>query len=154
VVKCQSIVVATAVRRFTQAVTARSSATRSGMRRRRRDHMHEVVEHQQETLVADDGLQSLDQRPVACFANDERLDDGGSQQRGTANRGERNDCDAIGEVIRHLGYRTQREAGLAHATGTGQRQQRDRVIEQEGPRRCDLVLAADKASAGDRKQRS
>jgi hypothetical protein len=46
------------------------------------------------------------------------------------------------------------EARLADPTRSGQGQERDRVIEQEAPRRRDLVLAADKASAWDGKQRS
>jgi hypothetical protein len=95
------------------------------------DDLLEVVEQEQEALVAQDRLQSLDQRRVTRLAHGERLDDGGSHQHRIADRGERNDRDTIGEVICHRGCRTQREPGLADAAGTAQGHQRHVLTKEQ-----------------------
>ena len=113
-------------RLVTSTVTSGQAPSRSATSGAASIDLLEVVEHQQETLVAQHGLQPLDQGLVARFPHAERRDDGGRHQTRVADRGERDDGDAVGEVLRHRRRRTQREPGLAHPARTGQGQQTER----------------------------
>jgi hypothetical protein len=64
-------------------------------------------------------------------------------QRGQIKKGR-----PISKVRSHLMHNRQRQAGLTHPAGAGQRQERDGLVEQEGSRESNLDLPTDERSAG------
>ena len=85
--------------------------------------------------------------PVSGTSN--ATGDRGQHQGGISERRQIDEDHAIGERVRHVVRDGQRQAGLADAAGTGQGQQRDRLVEQQGARRGDLTLPPDEAGARD-----
>ena len=79
----------------------------------------------------------------------ERRGDRGGHQRRIGQRRQIDPDHAVGEVRGHVAGDGQGQPGLADPAGSGQGQQRDRLVEQERPRRRDLGLAADEPGAGD-----
>ena len=96
--------------------------------------------------------QPLGQRPVAAVDHAEGAGDGGRDEGGVGQRREVDEDHAVGEVVRDIVGDGEGEAGLADAAGTGQRQQRHRLVEQQGAGGGHLPLPADERGARERQR--
>ena len=106
------------------------------------DDLLEIVEHEQEVLVAQEGREAGDERFVAGVAHVEDLGNGGGYVIRVADRRKRDEPNAIREgVSAHCGYR-KGKAGLAHATRSGKGYY-PRVAPKQPPHLTPLPLAAD-----------
>jgi hypothetical protein len=74
----------------------------------------------------------------------------GTQQRWIANRGERDERDAVGKVVCRDGRHGEREPGLAHPAGTGQGEQRNVVTEEQIAHHAQLLLPPNERGAWSR----
>jgi hypothetical protein len=111
--------------------------------RRGRQHLLEVVEDQQQVPIAEVPHHAAGERPVARLAHAEGLRDRRGDEVRVASRGEGDEGDAGGEVRREdLGH-PQRQARLADAARTGQRQEADAPVPEEVAERGDLALPSD-----------
>jgi hypothetical protein len=116
------------------------------------EEMLEVVEHEQVCSLPEDTNELLSHRLITDIPETKRVGDGGDNGGGIADGGEVNPHDSIDDMLGDIMCNCLGQARLADATGTGERQQRDRVIEQEGLCSTDLRLAPDEPGAGDRKR--
>ena len=96
-----------------------------GDERRRVDDVLEVVEHQEQASRSQIGAQRRLDGLGGGFANAERAGDGGGHQRRGRDRRQRDEPDAIGVRPDQIGGDVQCQAGLAGATGSGEREQAD-----------------------------
>ena len=87
---------------------------------------------------------------IARLPHGERRDDGGSHQTRVADRGERDDGDAVGEVLSHHRRRAQREAGLADAAGAGQGEERNVLTQKQVAHGGQLPLPSNERGAWQR----
>ena len=78
----------------------RAVAKQVGHERRRLDHLLEVVEHQQEVLVAQERREPLDQRLVTGLPHAQGLGDGGGHQSRVRDRRETDEDHAVREGVR------------------------------------------------------
>jgi hypothetical protein len=100
--------------------------------RRRGQEVLEVVEDQEQPPVPDGRGQGLDRRPIRPLDRAQGVEECGRDEGGIADRGERDEPDAVGEGRSRLLRHGERQAGLAHPTGAGQRHQAHAVLPQEG----------------------
>ena len=114
-----------------------------GRRGRRLDEVLEVVEDEQEPLLGEEALEALGDGSGAGLAEPERLRDRGQDERGVGDRRERDEEDALREVLDQLGGGLEREPGLARAARAGERQQAHVVPPKPLGDRGHLALAAD-----------
>ena len=121
--------------------------------RRGRQHLLEVVEHQEQVPVAEVPRHAVGQRPVARLPHAEGLRDRRGDEGGVADRGEGDEDDAVGEVAAQLLRDPQGEARLADAAGTGQGQEADAVAAQQVAHGGDLGVPTDEGREGDRQGR-
>ncbi len=119
-----------------------------GDERRRGDDLLEAVEHEQRAAVAEGGLEGLEGRVVAGFADAERLGEGGGDEFGVGDRREGDEADAVGEAAGDRLGDLQGEAGLADAAGAGQGQEADPGLAEEAGDGRDLALAPDERGEG------
>jgi len=114
-----------------QELQARTRREQTGQVCRRRQHLLEVVEHQQQLSIAQlarqplrDGLRSA-ATTDAQFARDGR----GDEQR-VANRRQIDEHDAVGEAVLDGPRQLDRQARFADPAGAGQGEQADLFVEQ------------------------
>ena len=108
---------------MTSAFRPGQAAEQVGHERRGLDDLLEVVQHQQQALVAEEGLRAG--RPAGSAPMSRRPRAWAivvADQAGVGDRGEADEGDAIGEVAGRRARRRDRDAGLADPAGTGQRQ--------------------------------
>ena len=108
-----------------QNLDIRTVGEEVGDERRRIDDVLEVVEHQEQASRSQIGAQRRLYRLGGGFANAERAGDGGGDHRRGGDRRQRDEPDAIGVLPNQFGGHTQGQAGLAGATGSGEREQAD-----------------------------
>jgi hypothetical protein len=108
----------------------------------RRGDVLAVVEQEEGLPWPQKARQRLLARAIQGEGRAERRRDRG-HERGIGHRGKVDPYGAVVETVRDLGRDGQRQPRLAHATGTGQRQERDRVLQQIRPRRRAFSLPAD-----------
>ena len=109
----------------------------------RRQQVLEVVEDEQETLRTEVGDQPLAERPLAGIRQVERLGDRRGDQAGVAERGQPDEPDPVREAAAQVAGHLEREAGLPHAAGSGERDEANvRPAQQIGDGR-DVGGAAD-----------
>jgi hypothetical protein len=108
----------------------------------RRDHLLEVVQHEQQVLVAKECTESLDQWLVAGLPYAKNVSDRGCDQVGVSDRRQTHEEHAVRADIVHVGGHAQGKTGLAHAAGTGQGEQANLVLVQQVDEHCHLTLAA------------
>jgi hypothetical protein len=70
------------------------------------------------------------------------------KQGGIANRRQINPDYAVTEAVSDVLGNSEGQPGLAHATWTGERQERCCILEEMGPARSTLTLSADEAGPG------
>ena len=102
-----------------------------------------VVEHEQRDPIRQEPLYLCQQRLAGGIRNVQRPGDGRHDQGRLANGGKGDDCDAIRESVIQVRDGAEGEAGLADATGSGQRQQTDVWPAQEGDDSRHLLVPAD-----------
>ena len=109
----------------------------------------EVVQQNQQAPVAQIGHQRLQQRLLPAFLEAKRLRKRRDDQFRVADGRQVDEADAVREVVAQLGCRLQREARLARAAGSRQRQQPHlRALEQRDCR-GHLPGAPDERGSGD-----
>src|SRR5215470_15911042 len=106
------------------------------------DYLLKVVEHQQELLVLQVIFQEIQERSVTHFSECQSLSDGGNNQSVVADGSEWDEIDPIGKAIEQVSGDVQGEAGFAHTSRTGQRQQAYFRPSQERSRARRIVLAS------------
>jgi hypothetical protein len=126
-----------------QDLQASASPEQLAHERRGREHLFEIVEQQNELLVAQVVLEAIDQRSAALGAESERLGDRGRNQGRVVDRCQCDEADSVLEAIAQLGGDLQAETGLAGAARAGQRQQADIRVEQQLLRHGDFPVAPD-----------
>ena len=97
-----------------------------------------VVEQEQRLPRVEGADQDIADRGVCGGPESEGRGDRGGNQGGIGQRRQIDPHHPIREVRRHVTGDGQRQAGLAHPTGTGQGQQRDGLIEERRARRGSL----------------
>ena len=120
-----------------------ASASRVAERRRRGQHLLEVVEHEQELLVAQVLDQRLERALARLLAQAERLRDRRHDELRLADRRELDEGRAVREPLAHAGGELEREPGLAGAAGADQRQQAHVVAREQLAGLGELALAPD-----------
>jgi hypothetical protein len=100
-----------------------------GRQWRCREQTLEVVQHQEETLVADRRTET--RCGHVSFAHTQHAAHRGSNQTGFVERAQVDEPDAIGEVLQDVGGDLQGETGFPHAAGTGDGQQADSIAPEE-----------------------
>jgi hypothetical protein len=107
-----------------------------------------VVEDEEEPEGAEERGQHLRQRAPGAFADAERPADRRQDERRVAHRRQIDDAHPVGVApgLGRRGCRAQRELSLANPAGTGERQQRDIVTQQQIPYRGQLAVAPDQRS--------
>ena len=88
-------------------------------------HLLEVIQHKQQVLFTQRRFQQFQWRSGATFLQAECLRDGGQDQVGIPNGGERDEAGPIGEVLLHFSRDCQRQARFAYPSGAGQGEQAD-----------------------------
>jgi hypothetical protein len=108
-------------------------------------HVLEVVEHEQLARFAQERGDPVRERLMARLAHAQGLGEGRSDEGGIRNGRERDERHAVREGRRDLGGDREREPGLAHPAGAGERDQPDAVPPKQGSDRRGLLFAADEA---------
>ena len=108
-----------------QNLDIRAVGEEVGDERRRVDDVLEVVEHQEQASRPQIGAQRRSIELGGGFANAEGAGDGGGHHRRGRDRRQRDEPDAIGVRLDQIGGHMQGQAGLAGATGSGEREQAD-----------------------------
>jgi hypothetical protein len=103
----------------------------------------EVVQHQQELLLAEVALELHYDLLVPRHLYPEGGCDPCSHELRRAERSEIDEPHAVGKFVKQLSRDLERQAGLADATRTGQGHQAHRGLAQLLPDCCDLLLAPD-----------
>ena len=116
-------------------------AQQPGHRVRGREHLLEVVEHEQHVTVGDAVHEGLHRASADHLLEAQHLPDGRRHQLRVADGGQRHEHGTIAEVGLRATRDLHRQACLAGAAGTGQRQQPGGG--QQPPGAFDLPLAAD-----------
>src|SRR5207248_2287859 len=101
----------------------------------------EIVEQEQHVFITERGFEQIEQGPRCSLFEIEGLGDGGDDQGGVAEGGERNEVDAIGKVSEQVGGDLQGQAGFAAAAGAGEGEEADLGATQEGTDSRYLMLA-------------
>ena len=112
--------------------------------RRGRQHVLEVVEHQQQVLGGQEALGGLLGGLAREHDDRQRLDDRRGHVLGPSQRGERDEVRAVGEVRLHRARRLQRQPRLAHPARAREGQQPHAVDAEAVRDRPHVVLAADR----------
>ncbi len=108
-----------------------------------RRHLLEVVEDQQDELVAQPALELVEQRLLAGLGQSDRAGDGRQGGLGVGDGGEVDEEDPVVEPLDLIGGRAERQPGLAAAARPDQRDQPDRVRRELGLDGRQLDLPAD-----------
>jgi len=111
--------------------------------------MLEVVEHEQECALMEEAHQLLHRRQIIAVPQTDCVGDGRHDQRWIADASEVNPDHPVGEVLSNIMHKPLREASLADAARTGQRQEGDRLIQQQFTGAGEFRLPADEAGARD-----
>src|SRR6266699_2934354 len=108
-------------------------------RKQRRCHHHLfiVIEHEQQVLLAEVGMQSLLHGLPYDFFEAERLRDGRQDEFRVADLGQGDKTDATRKVVEEFGCHLHSQARFADATGAGER--RERYRETIPGQRCALI---------------
>ena len=106
-----------------QQLQSRCSRQQVGQQRCGVEEVLEVVEQQQQALVAQELLQLGDKRLAAGFPYPQCLGHGADDESGIANRHQVDEVHAIDEVFDQIGRHLHAQAGLANATGASERHQ-------------------------------
>lgn len=114
-----------------------------GQQRRGRGHLLEVVQQQEHLAITQGGGKAGRQRPRSSFRDAERLGDGGGDQLGVAQRGQRDPDRAVTKGGQRLLGHAHRQARLAHAAGAGQRDHTDFHPAEQGSHGRGLRLPSD-----------
>ena len=104
------------------------------------EHLLEVVQHQQESPVAQVILQGLDQGLLATPITPRAPAIAGATRARVRDRGERHEENAVCELLQDLGGDLQPEAGLAGPRGPGEGQESRAGVQQPLPHRAHLLL--------------
>ena len=108
----------------------------------------EVVQHQQQLLVAEPGFEVM-QLPLAAGVRQiQRPQDGRGQVPAVGDGGQRHKADAVGEVLAQGMRRCQAQPCLADARRAGDGEQAHRGLEQAGAQRGDLPFPPDQPGQG------
>jgi hypothetical protein len=111
--------------------------------------MLDVVEDEQDSLLAEVRRQSLLQRPIARLAETECPGNGGKHERRVAQRRERHVGDVV-EDIAQTGRRLEGEPSLAHPAGADQGEKGDVGAEEQVAQPCQLPLPPNQRGARQR----
>src|SRR5436305_9064768 len=106
----------------------------------------EVVEQEQQVFVMERSFEQIEQGPRCGLFEVEGLGDGGHDQGGVADGGERNEGDAIGKISEQLSGDLQGQTSLADASGAGEREQADLGTTQEGTGSYHFPLTSNEGS--------
>jgi hypothetical protein len=110
--------------------------------------MFEIVEHQQQVLVLQKGLETDQRRPAGAIGDAQGVGEGRDDQFGLTYRRQGNEGDSIGDLIANLLAGSQRETGLADAARPGDGQEaKIRAAEQIGHDR-EFPFTADERCQG------
>ena len=110
----------------------------------------EVVEQEQHVFLTERGFEQIEQEPRCSLFEIEALGDGGHDQGGVADGGERNEVDAIGKISEQHSGDLEGETSFAHATGASKREQANFGAAQEVLHGCDFLLSSEEWSKLDR----
>lgn len=102
--------------------------------------MLKVIEAEQEVLVSKVGDEEVQQWPCPALFDVKPLSDGGQDQGGVAEGGQRNEEDAIGKISQDLRRDMHGQARLADTSGPGQRDQAYFRTREERTDGSDLLL--------------
>jgi hypothetical protein len=111
------------------------------------DHLLEIVEHEQRSLVAQDSLESTDQWRASRFRHPKRLGDHRRDEGWIADRGKLDKDEAVLKVIGHGVRCVQGEAGLPDAARAGERQEWNILATQQVANLRELTLPPDQRRA-------
>src|SRR5215212_1893745 len=111
-----------------------------------------VVEDKERLLRLEGLLQDVSKEPVTWISDTYRFGQCRHDEAGVTNWRQVNEDHAIDEGRRCVVRDRQRESGLADTPGTGQREERNRLIEEQGSGRCTLALPANEAGTWDRER--
>ena len=125
------------MRLVTSTLTVWRLSEERGHQRRCRQQPLEVVQHQEETLVAEHAALRRAARHLP-FAHAQHRAHRGSDQGGVVQRAQIDEPDAIGEVLQQIGGHLQGQPRLAHPAGTGDGQQPDLLADQHVSQGCQL----------------
>ena len=92
--------------------------------RRGGHHLLEVVEQQEQSAIAQIGLEEISGGLVAHLEETQGLSNRRDDELRVADRGEGDKADTVGELVGKIRGDLEREPGLADAAGTSQGQQR------------------------------
>ena len=106
-----------------QHVQLRDTPEQVGDHAGRLQHLLEVVQHDEQLLVAQIGLEPFQQRLSGSFLEAKGGSNRGHDQRRISDWRKVNKEDAVGKGIEELGRDLERQAGLADAAGSRQRDQ-------------------------------
>ena len=94
--------------------------------------MLEVVQQEEELLIAQIGFQMLEGGAISALRQTKCADDRGDDQVRVADGGQRDETDALSKLLQHLRAKRQSQACLADARGAGERQQPHLWTQQPG----------------------
>ena len=131
---------------------ARAGRQQVRQRQRGRQHVLEVVQHQQQALGAEEVSQQRQGRPIAGAGEAQRRRQGGEHQRRIFERRQGDEDRAVAEGGEQARRRPEGQAGLAHAARAGEGEQAHAPARQPVADRRHLPLPADEGRRRDRQR--
>ena len=121
-----------------------------GHERRGRHHLLEIVEHQEVLLDAQGSFEPIDEGLVPHLGDTKDVRDGGVTKSGSVIGASSTKLTPSGKSVCGRSRHAQRQTGLAHATGTGEGQERNILTQKQLAHCLEFALPPDQRGAWQR----